>query len=268
MMEFKSLKVILKNVLGIQFDQARYDYIIEKLRSNGWDESELSELGICQVLLKRTGKKFEQLVDLFTVHETYFFREYNQLEIFANTILNTYSKQKADKSIRILSAGCSSGEEAYTLGIILKECLDHYSDFFVEIVGVDVSLPCIQKAQKAIFSTRSVKFIPEIYKKKYFIQDSNFNLLDKTLLPNTKFIQGSLMDQSFLDSLGKFDFIFCRNVLIYFDQLERAKILALFKKGLYPQGRLFLGHSESLLRQSEMFESVDNFDMPIYVRTA
>lgn len=265
-MEYKAFSTILKKVLGVQFDKSRFDYVIEKLRSKGWNENDLTTNKFSQILLRQSGKEFEQLVDLFTVHETYFFREYNQLEIFANNILNPYAKAKPDKSIRILSAGCSSGEEAYTLGIILKECLDNFEDYFVEIVGVDVSVPCVLKAQKAIYSDRAVKFIPTIYKKKYFTSKVGEHQVNKDLLPNTKFLQASLMDRSFLNSLGKFDFIFCRNVLIYFDQIERMQILSSFQRGLYPTGRLFLGHSESLLRHSEHFTSIDNADMPIYVR--
>ena len=259
---------ILTKTLGISFDANRFDFVKNRLKSMGWSEKRLEFSQIANILLNPHNRDFHIIVDLLTVHETYFFREYNQLEAFANQILNSYAKYKPDNAIRILSAGCSTGEEAYTLGIILKECLDNYDDFFVEIVGIDVSLPCIQKAQKAVYSKRSIKFTPEIYQNEYFEEINGLNRVRQELLPKIVFTQGSLMDANILRNLGIFDFVFCRNVLIYFDQVQRFQILNHFKKSMYPEGRLFLGHSESLLKYPELFESVDNNEIPIYRRAA
>ena len=260
-------KVLIKT-LGISFDANRFDFVKNRLKTLGWSDKQLEFVQIANILLNPENRDFHVLVDLLTVHETYFFREYNQLEVFANEILNSYALKKSDKAIRILSAGCSTGEEAYTLGIILKECLDNYDDFFVEVVGVDISLPCVKKAQKALYSKRSVKFTPEVYQKKYFDNSTGLNQVRKELLPRVVFSQGSLMDANVMRTLGVFDFIFCRNVLIYFDQVQRMQILNLFNKSMYPEGRLFLGHSESLLKYPELFESADNEEIPIYRRAS
>lgn len=267
-MDQKVFEKVLTKALGITFEPSRFEFVKNRLRTIGWREEKLEFANIANILLNPNSSDYHIIVDLLTVHETYFFREFNQLEMFANNILNSYAKSKTDKSIRVLSAGCSTGEEAYTLGIILKECLDNYDDYHVEVVGIDLSMACVRKAQKAQYSKRSVKFTPEIYQKKYFNQGTGLNEVNRNLLPKTIFSQGSIIDESIMRSLGVFDFVFCRNVLIYFEQKERLEILKLFNKNLYPEGRLFLGHSESLLKYPELFESTDTDEIPIYRRAS
>jgi chemotaxis protein methyltransferase CheR len=267
-MEAKIFEKILIKELGISLDEKRMEFVKNRLTNLGWRPPELTLSRFANIICNKKDPSYDLLVDLLTVHETYFFREYNQLEVFANTMLNPYAQKKMDKSIRILSAGCSTGEEAYTLAIILQECLDNFADYHVEIVGVDISPVVLKKAMKAYYSTRSVKFIPDVYREKYIQPDNGLYTVRKEILPRVVFSQANLTSLSDLRSCGIFDFIFCRNVLIYFNAEQRSQIIGNFHSILYPSGKLFLGHSESILKYNQYFEPTGRGEVPIYRRVA
>lgn len=267
-MDKKIFEKILIKELGISLDEKRIEFVKNRLSALGWKEIDLSLSRFASIVSNKKDPNYNLLVDLLTVHETYFFREYNQLEVFANTILNPYAAKKYDKTIRILSAGCSTGEEAYTLAIILRECLDNYHDFFIEIVGLDISPVVLKKAYEASYSSRSVKLIPDVYMKKYIDFHNNKFHVKKDLLPKVTFTSASITEFDHLRNCGVFDFIFCRNVLIYFNSLQRTKIVNNFHKILYPGGKLFLGHSESILKYNQLFEPSGRGEYPIYRRIA
>ncbi|MBC7216722.1 MAG: protein-glutamate O-methyltransferase CheR [Candidatus Caldatribacterium sp.] len=200
-----------------------------------------------------SGKEFEELISSVTVNETYFFREFPQLQTFAEWCLPEIAETRKSGRIRILSAGCSTGEEPYTLSIICQEMLDPPHNF--SITAVDIDYRALEKARQGIYDERSVRDVPRVYLEKYFVNTGKGFMVKDEVRRFVTFHKVNLNDQRALLALGRdFDFIFCRNVLIYFSDDSRKQVVEAFYAMMNPGGYIFLGHSESLSRITSAFE--------------
>lgn len=173
-------------------------------------------------------------------------------------LLNRKAAQKGDFRLKIWSAGCSTGEEPYTIAIILKERLEYFDDWDIEILGSDISERVLKFAQEAVYMPRSLKDVPEYIRLKYFEYNPSqkvYKLKDKIKRLVT-FRYLNLYDEHKMRLMRNYDVIFCRNVLIYFDEESRRKVVEYFYDALNPGGYIFLGHSESILRITKAFEIV------------
>jgi len=202
------------------------------------------------------GVEFQKILNLLTTNETYMFREFEQLAVFAENCLDevcTNKKKNGDKTINIWCAGCSTGEEAYTLGIILMEMLEPFETWNAQIMASDIDTMVLSKAKKGEYSSRSVKDVPDEYLEKYLTISNNKFVVNQSVKDLIKFRHLNLMNIQEMKAAGHFDFIFCRNVLIYFDDTSRRKVVNQFYECLEPGGFIFLGHSESISRISSSF---------------
>ncbi|MGC8777702.1 MAG: CheR family methyltransferase [Candidatus Caldatribacteriaceae bacterium] len=200
-----------------------------------------------------SGREFEELVSAITVNETYFFREFPQLQSFAECCLPEIVEGKKGGRIRILSAGCSTGEEAYTLSIICQEMLDPPHTFSID--ALDIDYRALEKARKGIYEERAVRDVPRVYLEKYFEKTREGFVVKDGVRRFVTFHKVNLNDREALLALGKgFDFVFCRNVLIYFSDDSRRKVVEAFYAMMNPGGYIFLGHSESMSRITSAFE--------------
>jgi len=202
------------------------------------------------------GKEFQHLINLLTTNETYFFREFDQLAVFAEKCLQelcTIKEQQGKKKLRLWSAGCSTGEEPYTLSIILQEMVDDYHTWDVKILATDIDTEVLKKAQKGVYSKRSIKDVPEEYLQKYFICEGDNYKVKFSVKKPIQFRHLNLMDDKKMRLISGIDFIFCRNVLIYFDENSRRAVVSNFYESLNNGGYIFLGHSESMSRISSAF---------------
>ena len=155
--------------------------------------------------------------------------------------------------IKVLSIPTSTGEEPYSIAIVLNEVLE--KPFF--ITGVDIDKNALEKAKKAIYGKRSVAKLPEEYLYKYFeIIDENTFKLKHEIKKKVKFLEGNILDSNFIKKLGKFQYVFCKNLLIYFDKPARIKAVNNLYDIMVEGGYLFLGHAESLSGISSLFEPV------------
>ncbi|MGE5397952.1 MAG: CheR family methyltransferase [Chitinophagales bacterium] len=209
-------------------------------------------------LYDRDNKEFQELINLLTVNETYFFREFSQLEAFAEGCLEETVERKlakGEKFIKAFSAGCSTGEEPYTLAIILKEMLEDYNNWNVLVKGGDIDLNVLAHARRGIYDSRSVKDVPPVYLKKYFKRLSSEEYeISEEIKDMVTFEHVNLMDRRSLRYEDNYDFVFCRNVLIYFDDISRKQVVEKFYTMLNKGGYIFLGHAESLSRISTAFK--------------
>lgn len=257
---FIKLRNLIYERTGINYEENKIYYIKKRLqqRMESCAIFEVDEYIRYLKLFDRNGKEFQELVNLLTVNETYFFREFPQLQIFAEECLGEVVEHKlatGDRTLKILSAGCSTGAEAYTLAIILKEMLDNFKNWEVMIKAVDIDENVLASGRRAIYDSRSVKDVPELYLKSYFTSTG----LDKyTVKPEIKemvvFEHLNLMDRRALRDESNYDFVFCRNVLIYFDDTSRKQVVDRFYIMLNQGGFIFLGHAESLSRISTAFK--------------
>lgn len=194
--------------------------------------------------------ELERLIDVVTTHETYFFREKRQLECFREEILPLLiaEKQKESlKTLRIWSAGCSTGEEPYTIAMILDE-IPQLAEWNVFIFASDISSWALKVAREGVYGRSSFRDIDERYLKKYFKPVGNDRFkIDDCIREKVMFGKVNILDTSKLILFGMLDVIFCRNVLIYFDATAKKKAVQNLYERLRPGGFLLLGHSESLL---------------------
>jgi chemotaxis protein methyltransferase CheR len=198
--------------------------------------------------------EWEEAIELLTTNETYFFREDYQLRSFKDEVLPMlagYAKPR--KRLAIWSAGCSTGEEVYTIAILLLEA-QQLSGWDVRVYGSDISKRCIAAARKGAYTSAAFRAMPEDYKRRYFTERADGLYVQERVRALCHFGQMNLLDEEKARLLGRADAVFCRNVLIYFDTYARKRVIDIFQERLYPGGVLLLGHSESLLNVSTAFE--------------
>ena len=196
-------------------------------------------------------------ISLLTNNETYFFREDAQLKVLADSILPAIKEnrmRKKDRRIRIISAGCSSGEEAYTLAMILLESGQFLWEWDVQVIGVDIDQAVIAKAEAGIYGGRSVSVTPPQLLERYFRKEEDGYRVKEVLRRLTSFRQVNLLEFADHFAEDSIDIIFCRNVVIYFNDTTVRETVEGFAKTLRPDGYLFLGHSESLARITKLYE--------------
>ena len=201
-------------------------------------------------------EELEQIVERVTTNETYFFREGYQLDALRHEILPEVAKaRRRGRRLLIWSAGCATGEEAYTVAILLVES-GLFADWDVRVFGSDVSRRVLQVARRAVYGHHSFRQTEERYRRRYFREvEGRFQVRDE-IKALTSFGQLNLMDAETMSLLGEVDVVLCRNVLIYFDLEARRRAVAGFHRRLVRGGYLLLGHSESLLNLSTAFELV------------
>jgi chemotaxis protein methyltransferase CheR len=199
----------------------------------------------------------QALANLVTTNETYMFREYDQLQAFANYCLPEVLSPKqarGERILRIWSAGCSSGEEAYTLAMILQEVFPQALSWDCEIAATDIDENMLRKVAAARYGYRSVNEVPDEYREKYLIEDGGEWIVRRRTAALVQARHLNLQDRMEMRKMRGFDFIFCRNVLIYFDDLSRKTVIDHFYNALNPGGYVFLGHSESVGRVTTAFK--------------
>ncbi len=240
---------------GIKIDKSRKEWLIRRIEKR-LDELSLQNINkyINRLLYDITGEEIQNLIEIITINETYFFRNMPQLEIFKDIVLEKIFKEKKLKNLKIWSAGCSIGCEPYTIAIILKEKLkSNFKDWNIIIEATDIDRTALKKAEEGIYNKREVQYVEDILLKKYFeIKDNNYIIRDE-IKNMVKFKLSNLNNEKDNEKMMIYDVIFCRNVLIYFDDEIQKKIVKMFYEHLNSPGYIFLGHSESLSRLSRLY---------------
>ncbi len=209
----------------------------------------------------KEGLEFQELMNAVTVNETYFFREKDQFEVLVNTILpELHRALPASRPIRILSSPCSTGEEPYSIVLHIVEEGRVVEQRDIEIVGIDIDSTVIKKAQVAKYNDRSVHAIPKNVLAKWFDKRNLGYELSKDLQGSVDFQVVNVFDKAQMRKLGKFDVIFSRNMLIYFDDASRKEVAMTFYDMLNPGGFVLLGHAEYMSRIVSVFKArkIDN----------
>ena len=228
------------NYLGIESYEEYYEYL--KFKSSGNQE-----------------KKY--LFEAITINETYFFRNQAQLDALVTNIIPELLNSKAKfgkQKLRIWSAASSSGEEAYSIAIIINDLLKpKYPMLEVEIVGTDIDHSVIETAKSGIYKEYSIRNIPAYYLKKYFKSYDNIYELIPAIKNMAVFKNLNLIDDSEMRAMSNFDIIFCANVLIYFDLKAKIKVINHLYNSLGKGGYLFIGYAETLHMISKAFSIIN-----------
>lgn len=258
--EFERITDLIYKRTGIRFEANKVYFLETRLRRRLEELKMASFAEYIRYLyfLDRDGKEFQKLIELLTINETYFFRDFPQLKAFAEYCLPDVAERKyreGNNTLILWSAGCSSGEEPYTLAIILKEMLEDVNKWKINILATDIDNDALEKAREGVYDERSVKDVPIEYIDKYFtiLRDGRFKISDE-IKSMVTFAYLNLGDRMSIRRYRNFDFIFCRNVLIYFDDISRKQVVDHFYIALNRGGYIFLGSSESLSRITNAFK--------------
>ena len=209
--------------------------------------------------LDRSGEELQELVDATVVPETYFFRNYPQLKLLAEQVLPEVTEEKrktGERGLNLLSAGCSTGEEPYTLAIILREMLDDLDAWNIRIDAIDINRKSLQKAQEGRYGSRALRETPLPYRGKYFERKGEEYILDSDVAQMVTFQWMNLFDGVAMSRLPSYDIILCRNVLIYFDHNSASKVMGYFYEIMSRGAVIFLGAAESVGRLTNLFQMV------------
>ena len=256
--DFIKYRDLIYKKTGLFFEEKKIYFVKKRIAKRMEELGIVSTVEYFQMLAFGGNREDElqKLIDLLTTNETYFFREFEQLQTFAEYCLPEVCEKKAASNnyeLKVWSAGCSTGEEAYSLSIILLEMLDRPRLWNTKISATDIDNTVLAKAEKGIYDKRSVKNVPDEYFSRYFTHYNGGFRVALPLKRSVKFYKLNLFNDEQMFSQKGYDFIFCRNVLIYFDDLSRRKVVNHFYEALNPGGYIFLGHSESISRISSAF---------------
>jgi chemotaxis protein methyltransferase CheR len=199
-------------------------------------------------------REMEELIERITTHETYFFREQYQLEAFSEEILPRLAEQlERQRRIQVWSAGCSTGEEVYTIAMLLLES-GLFRGWNIRVMGSDISRKVLATARAAVYGENSFRTTSPLLRRKYFVEANGRWTVRDDVRSMCSFGQLNLVSTERFRVLGPQDVIFCRNVLMYLSQEARHRVVEAFYDRLTPGGFLLLGHSESLLNVTTRFD--------------
>ncbi|WP_250645570.1 CheR family methyltransferase [Salidesulfovibrio onnuriiensis] len=249
--EFERFSKLIHSEFGIKMPpskkvllQSRFQKRLRALGLQSYQE-------YCEYVFSPEGqdKERQHLVDVVTTNTTHFFREPKHYDILNEMVLPAvWKRHGTGKEILVWSAGCSSGEEPYTLAMVLSEFADRCQGFRFSILATDISREILQKAMRAVYALEKADEIPQEMKKKYVLKSKNpekrLIKMDKLIRNRIRFSQLNFMENFRLQTPQ--DIIFCRNVVIYFDRATQEVLFSKFCDNLNPGGYLFIGHSESL----------------------
>lgn len=231
---------------------------------------DLHEYYRCLTTLAMHQSELVSLLNEITIGETCFFRNRSQLEAIRNVVLPRILDAKAasgSRRLRIWSAGCSTGEEPYTLAMILiEEALGRLKHWDTEVLATDINERSLAFAQEGIYGDYSLRNTELYFLQRYFRAQGNQYAIGPEAKSLVKFSRLNLFDQLGMTAMGPTDIILCCNVLIYFDANSKKRVIEGFHRNLHDHGYLFLGHAESLFAISDQFQLVNLPSSTAYVK--
>ncbi len=260
--EFLQLRNLVYEEAGIWLSQAKIALLAgrlaKRLRYHG-----LKSFKQYYALVINSPEERIQMLDALSTNETRFFREPQHFELLKSVIFPKWAEEAATgrrgRKIRVLSAGCSTGQEPYSLAMVLLDRFPAASGWEIEIIATDLSTRALEIARTGIWPTAKVDEIPSSYLKAFmlkgFADQAGKIKAGPEICSIVRFFRMNLNEPAY-PLMGKFEMIFCRNVLIYFDQRGRERVVRRLASFLSPDGYLFLGHAESLHAMSDRLRSV------------
>jgi len=256
--EFRLLRDFVHERFGLYFDESQRGSLRGRLAPR------LALLGLPSFedyyrhlrFAPERSEEQQRMVSHLTNNETYFFREQPQLDVFSTHVLRAIKECKAttgETHLHALSAGCSTGEEPLTLGMILFDSGQFFWGWDVRVTGLDVDGAALEKARRGVYHQNSLRAVTPPLLERHFVKDGGGVRVKEASRKTVSFRAGNLLDPASYAGLAPLDVVFCRNVLIYFSDAAVQRAVSLFHEALAPGGYLFLGHAESLARVSSAF---------------
>lgn len=259
--EFRLLRDFIHERFGIYFEESQKGSLRSRLQGRVKSLDLLSFEDYYHYLRfgpQRTDE-LQRVISHLTNNETYFFREMAQLQVFGDHVLKRLKERKAasgDRRLRVLSAGCSTGEEPYSLAMILYDSGQFFWNWDVQVVGLDVDPLALEKARRATYFHNSFRSVGLALIERHFVKRGAGLEVREAIRRMVQLRQGSLLDRESYDGLAPLDAVLCRNVLIYFSDAAIRRVVSRFLELLAPGGFLLLGHAESLSRVTDAFTPI------------
>lgn len=258
--EFEQLTQYIKKNYGIHLKQEKRSLVTGRLTNLLINEGFSSFTEFYEHLVNdQTGKSATDLINRITTNHTYFMREKEHFSFFEKVVMPYLVETVKNRDLRIWSAGCSSGQEAYTLTMLMKEYFNGKDEGWdTTILATDISMKALDAAKKGVYPLEALEPLPPTWRTKYFMK----NLPEAGKVTIKEEIKKQVVFGKFnlLEDRNRFkkpfDVIFCRNVMIYFDEKTKAALIERFYKMLKPGGYLFIGHSETVDRRYSKFAYV------------
>jgi len=255
--DFKRLTSFMLDKYGINLTQKRT--LIEGRLSNTIQQRGFADFKgfLDMIFADRSGTEMINLLNKLTTNHTFFYREAEHYEFMVKEALPYLEKEKKDHRISIWSAACSSGEEPYTN---IMQCLEYFGGksaaWQIQLLATDISMRAMELAKGAIYHEESMKNLPDAWKKKYFTkQDNNCFKVSPEVTKRVTFKTYNLMEPIPFTPY-KYDIIFCRNVMIYFESDTKTKVVNRLYDVISPGGYLFIGHAESIARDATKYQYI------------
>lgn len=266
--ELSRLCDYLYRLSGISYDETKRFYI-ERRVAERMALTSSSSFSSYMALLRSNSGEAEHLINIFTVNETYFYREDHQLRCLTDDILPEVIRGKAPGDlVRIWCVPCSTGEEPYSVAIWLLENWPLVDAYHIDIVGSDIDTRVLAAARRGQYGERALSRLPVAVREEYFSASAGGSMeIIPDLRESVTFTQVNLLDPWGVSDKGPFDIIFCRNVLIYFDDASRLATVNNLSNALKKSGFICLGHSESMSRISLEFSARHFKDAIVYQRS-
>ncbi|SMC35852.1 CheR family methyltransferase [Papillibacter cinnamivorans] len=255
--EYEHLTGYIFSNFGIKLGAGKKTLVLGRLQSilQQYGFGTFSEY-YAYVTSDKTGRAVSELVDRITTNHTFFMREPDHFFYFRDYVLPQLARSVPEKDLRIWSAGCSSGEEAYTLAMIIQDFFGSEKPMWdAKILATDISSKVLDAAKKGEYKTKSLEALPAAWKSNFVKKDQEKSEITDKLKNEVIFRYFNLMNEYF-PFRKKFHVIFCRNVMIYFDMATKTALVNRFYDSLEAGGYLFIGHSESIGREETQFQYV------------
>jgi chemotaxis protein methyltransferase CheR len=266
--DFRRLCAFVYRKTGMVFTEAKRYYVERRVH----DRMDITGAGSFPSyfahLRSNFGDEIEHFVNAFTVNETYFYREEHQLRcLTADLLTHRLAGKSPGAPIRIWSIPCSTGEEPYSIAIWLLENWPQVDAHDIEIIGADIDTNVLEAAREGLFRKRALMRLPPGIIARYFTQagEDHWRILDD-IRDSVRFAPANLIEAAETRAFGQFDVIFCRNVLIYFDEASQRVAAENLYENLHPGGYICLGHTESMSRISSLFDVRRMSDAIVYQR--
>jgi chemotaxis protein methyltransferase CheR len=257
--DFERIRQFVSEHTGIVLTEAKKNMVYGRLSKRVRKGRFAGFTDFCDAIDDGDEHEQEFLINAITTNLTAFFRENHHFEFLANTVIPELVKEKGhNKRLRIWSAGCSTGEEPYSIAMTLKESLPNFDQWDVKILATDLDANVLEHGKRGIYTAERIEGLSPERTKRWFKRGSGDNAdmvkVKDELKEMISFKRLNLLHE--WPMKGPFDFMFCRNVVIYFDKPTQKVLFARYEKILKPRAYLFIGHSESLYKVSTDFESM------------
>jgi chemotaxis protein methyltransferase CheR len=261
--ELSEIRMLIEERTGIRFDESRERFFSTRVREHLQAKGLPRGTDLLRAI-RKSNVEYEALLERLLTQETSFFRYPAVYETFEKRMLPELHVKKFWKNprtLRIWSAGCSTGEEPYSIAITIADALNFGDAWNVEILATDIGRQALKQAERGIYAGRSVASVKEAQFAAHFTQVENGYQVKPRLRKMVTFAQMNLASAVYV---GRMDLIFCMNVLIYFSEEGRRTLVQRFYDTLEPGGYLFLGHSESISKMPVKFQAIVLNDCILY----